>query len=118
MVVTLDGEISTANMKAVSAALARFISVRTPLVLDLRKLGSLTRPAWRALLALGYWYREAGMLLILVTGPALQPYLSVVDDSSVLPVTDSLHEAMRHLDASRRTRCRRPPIVAPQRTRC
>lgn len=118
MVITLEGQINTTNVNAVTATLARFISVRTPLVLDLRKLGSLIRPGWRALVALGYWYREAGMPLILVMGPALKSYVSVVDRSSVLPVTDSLHEAMRHLDAPRRTRSRRPPIVAPQQTRC
>lgn len=121
MVIRLGGDVERANIESVTAALIRFISVRTPLVVDLRKLRSLSRSGWRALVALSYWYREAGMPMVAVEGPALRPHLGSLENSSVLAVAGSLDQAMRRLGPARRTHPSRtsgPPIVARPHTRC
>ena len=114
-----DEDINAAETDRVTSALAQFLSVRAPLVVDLRELRSLTRSGWRALIAVGYWYHEAGVPVILVAGAASQRYLNVTGDSAVLPVMNSVTEALRRVHLARDTHGQRPPpIVARQHTRC
>lgn len=112
-----DEDINAANTER-TTALAQFISLRAPLVIDLRGLRFLSRSGWQTLLAVGYWYREAGVPCIVVTGAASPPHLNVSGDAAVLPVTNSLPEALRRVHRSRGACCPRPPIVARQHTRC
>lgn len=113
VVVMLGGWVDASNLDQVTATLRRFTSMRTPLILDLSKLEFLGVSAFRALFAVADQYGEAGLLCVVVDGPALRPYTNLGAQSRLVPIVDSAESAH-----SRVTPPCRPPVVARDRTRC
>jgi hypothetical protein len=116
-VVQIDGTMGTANAAAIAAELARLVSVCTPLVLDVSVLESMGPAGARALIAVSYWFREAGLQWALVPGLAARPYLPDLEACPVLPLADSVDDALHRLStASPRDVCR--PLIARRHTHC
>jgi hypothetical protein len=115
-VVKLAGWVDASNLDQVTATLRRFTSMRVPLVLDLNKVEFLGVSAFRALVAVGAQYGEAGLPCVMVDGPALRPYAKVGAQSRSVAIVDSAAEALAHVACAAPPR--RQPVVARDRTRC
>jgi anti-anti-sigma factor len=118
IVLNLGGDIDTSNVDKVTANLQQFISTTSPLILDLRWLDFLSVSGLRALVAVDYQYREAGLSWAVVTGPALRPHLRVKNDDLSLPVVSSMAAALRYVHNDARAHTRRLRIVSGWDTLC
>ncbi|KUI26786.1 hypothetical protein AU194_04645 [Mycobacterium sp. GA-2829] len=116
-VLTVTGEIDSAEAEELAAHVQPAVARRGPGVLDLSGVAFLSVAGFRALRAWSYQARETGGNWVLIAGPAVAPYLRSVGRDELLPVAYSVAQA--HHMVSTRPADRQPmPLVDADRTVC
>src|SRR4051794_7091409 len=105
IVLTLRGDVDAFNSDRVSVALRRFLTLGSPLIVDLDDLAFLGIAGFRALLAFDESCREQGVHCVMVVGTAAKPYLRVAPEATIT-VAASVHEALHQIADTIRSRRR------------
>lgn len=116
-VLTVTGEIDSAEAEVLAAHVQQAVTRRGPGILDLSRVAFLSVAGFRALRAWSYQARETGGNWVLVAGPAVAPYLRSVGREDLLPVAYSLAQA-HHMVSARPHRRHSMPLVDADRTEC
>jgi len=98
-VVTVRGEIGAGNVERVGEHLRHFVVGENPVVLDMSDVHHFAAPAISLFAIFDEQCRAAGVEWMLVASPALIDALSDYggDDAARLPITGSVHQALRDL---------------------
>ena len=102
-VLRVDGEIDASNAKDLTQAIEDFARLKTPLVVDLSRLGFISVEGFRALLFLNDELRKARVYCSVVGGAAVRPLLRIVHHNG-LPIAGSVPEAFQNLEDDLRAR--------------
>jgi anti-anti-sigma regulatory factor len=111
-VVTVEGRIGAANLNLVSQYARRFILREKAYVLDLSRVKSFTTQGISILYAIDEECRAAGVEWALLTSAAVAQRLNIHNDGALLPIADSLPEALEYFADITRSRRRLLPLLS------
>jgi anti-anti-sigma factor len=111
-VVTVSGDVDAVNIDRVSQYTRRFVLAEKPFVLDLSGVDSFATQAVPLLYDLDDDCGTAGVEWALIASHPVVRRLSMVDDSALFPIVNSVPAALQHFAESAHARQRLLPLLS------